>query len=96
MPIPDVVGFEWDEVNINHLGERGVTDVEVEQVLSERHALVPNRRHKNRTLMVGKTHGGRVIIVSLEPTAHEGIWRPITARDAEPEEQAQLERRFRG
>lgn len=96
MPIPDVVGFEWDEVNINHLGERGVTDVEVEQVLSERHVLVPNRRHENRTLMVGKTHGGRVIIVSLEPTAREGIWRPITARDAEPEEQAQLERRFRG
>jgi hypothetical protein len=29
-----VEGFEWDDVNINHLGERGVRDREVEQVIA--------------------------------------------------------------
>jgi hypothetical protein len=54
MPIGPVAGFEWDDVNINHLGERGVADRE-----------------------------------------YDGIWRPITARDAEPEEREQFERRVR-
>ena len=94
MPIDDVVGFEWDDLNINHLGERGVSDEEVEQLLSERHALVPNRNHPNRKLLVGHTHGGRTLVVSIEPTRYDGIWRPITARDAEPEERQQLERRL--
>lgn len=94
MPIHNVVGFEWDETNLNHLGERGVASGEIEQVLSERHVLTPNRRHPGRMLLIGRAHGGRVLIVSIEPTRHDGIWRPITAREAEPEEKAKLERRF--
>ena len=95
MPIDLVAGFEWDDVNINHLGERGVADREVEQVLSERHVVMPNRRHPGRMLLVGTTRGGRTLVVSIEPTTYDGIWRPITARDAEPEEREQFERRTR-
>lgn len=94
MPIPSLAGFEWDDINIGHLGERGVTEREVEQVMSERHVLMPNRSHPHRALLVGETHGGRTLVVSIEPTHHEGIWRPITARDAEPEERARFERRL--
>lgn len=90
-----IVGFEWDEINVNHLGERGVTDVEVEQLVSERHIVMPNRRHPGRMLLVGTTYGGRTLVVSIEPTPHDGIWRPITARDAEPEERLQMERRLK-
>lgn len=89
-----VLGFEWDDININHLGERGVTDAEVEQIISERHMLMPNRRHPHRMLLVGNTHGGRTLVVSIEPTRHEGTWRPLTARDAEPEEREQMGRRL--
>lgn len=95
MAIEPVAGFEWDDLNINHLGERGVADREVEQVLSERHLVMPNRRHPGRMLLVGTTHGGRTLVVSIEPTRFDGIWRPITARDAEPEEREQFERRIR-
>jgi uncharacterized DUF497 family protein len=90
-----VVGFEWDDININHLGERGVADREVEQMLSERHLLAPNRRHLGRLLLIGRTHGGRILVVAIEPTRHAGIWRPITARDADRKERQQLERRLR-
>lgn len=97
MSIDDpVVGFEWDEVNLKHLAERGVADVEVEQLISERHVVLPNRRHPGRRLLAGQTYGGRTLIVSIEPTPHDGIWRPITARNAEPEERAMFERRTRG
>jgi len=94
VPAPLIEGFEWDDININHLGERGVSDREVEQVLSERHVVMPNRRHPDRKLLVGVTYGGRTLIVSIERTRYEGIWRPITARDAEPEERVQLKRRL--
>jgi uncharacterized DUF497 family protein len=90
-----LIGFEWDDININHLGERGVSDREVEMLVSERYVIAPNRRHPHRRLLIGRTHGGRTLLVSIEPTPHDGIWRPITARDAEPEEAEQLERRLR-
>jgi len=62
MSIDDsVVGFEWDEVNLTHLAERGVTDAEVEQLVSERHIVLPNRRHPWRWLLAGRTHGGRIL-----------------------------------
>lgn len=91
----NVAGFEWDDINLDHLGERGVSDREVEQLISERHVIMPNRKHPNRKLLVGQTHGGRTLVVSIEPTRHEGIWRPITARDAEPEERKQMWRRLK-
>src|SRR5262245_48844736 len=94
-PADNVIGFEWDDINIDHLGERSVSDSEVEQILSERFIVAPNRNHPGRMLLIGYTHGGRALIVSIEPTRHDGIWRPITARDAEPEERRQLERRVR-
>lgn len=88
-----VYEFEWDEINEAHLAERGISNAEADQVLSNRHLVVPNRKHQGRMLLVGMTDGGRVLILSIEPTRIEGTWRPITARDAEPEECEQLRRR---
>lgn len=71
-----IEGFEWDDVNINHLGERGVSDREVEQVLSERHVVMPNRRHPGRMLLIGETHGGRTLVVSIRADALGGDLAP--------------------
>ncbi|MBA3364248.1 MAG: BrnT family toxin [Actinobacteria bacterium] len=87
-----VDAFEWDDINIEHLANHGVTDVEVDQMLSNRNIVMPNRKYPDRKLLIGKTNAGRVLIVSIEPTRMEGTWRPITAREAEPEESKRLER----
>lgn len=86
----DVYAFEWDELNASHVAEHNVTQLEVEQLLGNRHVTMPNRKYPDRRLLVGETEGGRVLIVSIEPTRMSGTWRPITARDAEPEERRRL------
>lgn len=82
----DVYAFEWDELNASHVAEHNVTQLEV----GNRHVTMPNRKYPDRRLLVGETEGGRVLIVSIEPTRMSGTWRPITARDAEPEERRRL------
>lgn len=95
LPLPDIYDFEWDEINSAHIAERGATDWEVDQLLANRHVVAPNRRYPNRMFLIGKTNAGKVLIVSVEPTRMEGTWRPITVREAEPEERARLEGRTR-
>jgi uncharacterized DUF497 family protein len=93
--VSGIYAFEWDEINSEHLADRGVTELEVEQLLSNTHVLMPNRKHPGRRLLVGNTSGGRTLLVSVEPTRDGGTWRPITARDAEPEERRKLEDKLR-
>jgi uncharacterized DUF497 family protein len=60
-----VVGFEWDEGNIEHIVEHDVTPDEAEQVFSDpdnvlsedvEHSLV-----ETRFLIIGKTEQGRLL-----------------------------------
>jgi uncharacterized DUF497 family protein len=93
--VSGIYAFEWDEINSEHLAARGVTDLEVEELLDNEHVLMPNRKHEGRSLLVGHTSGGRTLVVSIEPTRDSGTWRPITARDAEPEERRKLKGKLR-
>lgn len=82
MAPPDVLSFEWDEPNAEHIAEHGITDLEVDQLLSNAHLIVPKRKRSRRMLLIGRTNGGRVLTVVIERTRHSGTWRPITAWNA--------------
>lgn len=82
----EVFFLEWDDENEEHLGEHGLTPELVRQVLSNRHMTMENPRKEERVLLIGETHGGTILTVSLEPTRDPGTWRPVTgwnATDAE-------------
>jgi len=87
-----VDAFGWDDQNAEHIARHGISDVEVEQLLSNRHLIVPNKGHEPRMFLVGQTNGGRLLTVVIEPTRDEGTWRPVTAWEADDQEQ----RRFKG
>jgi uncharacterized DUF497 family protein len=78
-----ILALEWDDHNINHVAEHGITDIEIDQMLSNTHILVPNKGHEPRLFLVGVTNGGRILTVVVEPTRDEGTWRPVTAWDAD-------------
>ncbi len=78
-----IFALEWDEHNIDHIALHGITDVEIDQMLSNTHILVPNKGHEPRLFLVGTTNGGRALTVVVEPTRDYGTWRPITAWDAD-------------
>ena len=82
--------FEWDETNAEHVAEHGISDVEIDQMLSNPHIVVPNRGHEPRMFLVGHTNGGRALTAVIEPTRTEGTWRPITAWDASEAEITRL------
>jgi hypothetical protein len=44
-------------------------------------------------IMIGVTHGGRVIAAPIVQTAVEGRWRPVTAWEASSTEKARYEQK---
>jgi len=90
LALPAVYVFEWDEINTEHVAEHGISDIEVEQMLSNPHIVVPNRGHEPRMFLLGRSNGGRALVVVIEPTRVECTWRPITAWDANASEVKRL------
>ena len=74
--------FQWDEGNLDHIAEHGVTREEAEQVVRNRPLVVAiqNRFGEERLQQVGETHTGRVLIVVTTPRAK--MVRIVTAFDA--------------
>ena len=79
MPVA-IHALAWAEANEGHLAEHGVSVREVAQMLSNPHVIVRNRRKRStRHLLIGSTHGGRILTVPLAQTADQSTWRPVTA-----------------
>lgn len=75
--------LEWDERTEDHVARHSLTVHEVNQVVVNGHVLVRNRRTRRAEyLMIGTTHGGRVVTVALRKTREDGVWRVATAYDA--------------
>jgi uncharacterized DUF497 family protein len=92
MAADDVHALEWD-ANAEHLARHGIRDFEVDQMLSNRHLLAPNRRNAPRRFLLGTSNSGRALVVVIEPTNDPGTWRPITAWDADEDEKRRLRER---
>jgi uncharacterized DUF497 family protein len=76
----EIRALVWDEANEGHLAKHGVSVREVAQILSNPHVIVWNRKKRStRHLLIGSTHGGRILTVPLARTADPGTWRPVTA-----------------
>ena len=74
--------FSWDEANRSHIAEHGVSPEEAEQViLNDPVDLeVQIRNGEERTLQVGETNVGRILVVVT--TWRDGSVRVITAFSA--------------
>ena len=72
--------LSWNDEAEAHIAEHGVTPREVNQMVENPHIIVRNRKRRRApVLLIGRTHGGRVLSVPLAKTRDPGIWRPITA-----------------
>jgi uncharacterized DUF497 family protein len=78
--------FLWDNGNINHIALHGITPEEAEQVIENDplDAGTAFRNGESRTLHLGETDAGRVLLVVL--TEREGMYRVVTARPSRREE----------
>jgi uncharacterized DUF497 family protein len=89
----EIRALVWDDVNEAHLAKHGVSVREVAQMLSNPHVIVRNRKQRStRRLLIGSTHGGRMLTVPLAQTADQSTWRPVTAFPATRAQQQVLAR----
>lgn len=93
--MPEIYFLEFDDENSEHLARHGVTRREVRQLLANQHVSVRNPRRADRRRLIGRTDGGRVLTVVMEPTQDPGTWRPVAGWDAEPPELKLLTRHGR-
>lgn len=94
MPV-EIRALLWDETNERHLAKHGVSVREIAQMLSNPHVIVQNRKQRGtRHLLIGSTHGGRILTVPLAPTADPCTWRPVTAFPATKAQQQVRARAF--
>lgn len=91
MSSPTILDFLFDEENQRKIARHGLTASQVLQVLDSRVDISPNKRRARATQrVIGRDHGGQAIAVFVEPTHDPVVWRPVTARPAEPHEKARL------
>lgn len=78
-----LAGFDWDEGNWPKCGKHGVSREEIEQVLVNSPAVMPDP-HQNEPRMraIGKTAAGRYVflVFMLREIAQQTYLRPISAR----------------
>jgi uncharacterized DUF497 family protein len=78
-----LAGFDWDQGNWPKCGKHGVSREEIEQVLLNSPAVMPDP-HQNEPRMraIGKTAAGRYVflVFMLREIAQQTYLRPISAR----------------
>jgi uncharacterized DUF497 family protein len=88
----DVAELEVDDMNEKEMANHGISAHEIFQLLDDRIEVFRNKKGRSAQLiMMGMTHGGRVIVAPIVRTAVEGQWRPVTAWEASAPERARYQ-----
>ncbi|HJZ36466.1 MAG TPA: hypothetical protein VJ204_09365 [Solirubrobacterales bacterium] len=89
MPIR-VSHLDASDVARMKLGARGISVEEARQLPHNRHQLEPNPRapkgDEHRSLLIGRTDGGRILTLVVEPTSDPISWVIVTGWTASPRE----------
>jgi hypothetical protein len=93
-----VVDLLATEAGLDKLGARGISVVEAEQTIWNRHFIVKNRRGRPerrqpdvRRLLIGRTDANRILTLVIEETVEPTTWLLITGWDSTPAERRILE-----
>ena len=83
--------LEFDDAFTEHMAsserdyaKHRVSEQEIREAWFGNPAYVENvgRRRGESIIMLGRTHSGRILVVPLQPTHRWGVWRPVTAFEA--------------
>ena len=94
-----VEAVECDAAFIEHMAAEGrgyakhlVSPQEIEEALAEAPAFLENAgKRRAPIVMVGPTRSGRMLVAPLEPTSRRGVWRAVTAFEANAHDRERYE-----
>mgnify|MGYP000909728584 CR=1 FL=1 len=80
-----IAGFDWDHGNWPKCGKHGVSQTEIEDVLSSQPGIYPDPAHSHaeqRFLAIGRTGAGRHLLIAftLRHQSGRSLIRPVSAR----------------
>jgi uncharacterized DUF497 family protein len=80
--------FDWNEANIAHIAEHGVTPAEAEEAVTHKQIFLNYalRGGEDRFMLIGETRSRRVLIVIVTP--RNALTRVVTAYPAKPPHRA--------
>ena len=87
-----IIELYWDDHNIDHVAQHGVTPNEVEDICFGIH--ISRKEGGQRYILSGQTDCGRYLNVVIEKVAG-GIFRPITAFDMSETYKRRYKRKLR-
>jgi uncharacterized protein len=90
------VDFDWDDANVEHIAEHGVSPTEAEDAILDPDRVPSQARStpaEKRQGIIGITEDGRVLFVSF--TKRAGAIRVVTTYDASDRQRRQYRRRNR-
>lgn len=74
-----IIGFKWDNINVDKLANHGLTPEDVEGVFNQNPVILKNPKHKNRWIALGfSSRDERFILISFE-VKEPGWVRVVTA-----------------
>lgn len=85
--------FNWNDTNIEHIAEHGVTPDEVEEVFVSKYILLKTR--SKRYIALGITATGRYLTVVFETLSQKESIRVITSRDMNYKERTLYRRKLK-
>lgn len=92
MVSPRIAGFVWD---VEKVGRHGLSEWQVDQVLTNEHLVIRNRKARRALyLVIGRDNGGACLAVPVELTRSPMLWRPVTAWRCKDHEDARLRHAF--
>ncbi|WP_258347429.1 DUF4258 domain-containing protein [Saccharopolyspora gregorii] len=78
-----IESIEWDDANLEHATRHGVSADEIDQAISNPTKVARNKRARAAShLLLGRTRGGRPILVAIAYDEPSSTVRPITAWEA--------------
>jgi hypothetical protein len=96
--MPAVTELLATEAALNKLGARGISAVDAEQTIWNRHVIVKNRRgHPDRSqrvgrrLLIGRSDANRLLTLVIEKTIEPTTWLLVTGWDSTLAERMILE-----
>jgi len=83
-----IAEWEWDDINVGHLAERGLTPEQVSEVWHGNPKFRRNKKHRAAShQMIGADAGGAFYAIFVRQSeTFAGRWRAITGRPAEQHE----------
>lgn len=74
-----ILEFEFDDANLQHLAERGITLEDLDAMLEARITIIRNKRGRSGAYkFIGRGEGGRPLTLVVTGTSTPGRWRPVT------------------